>query len=388
MIHPATVFPVQGSALRFAGRTRPVGDPPPGNAYFRNAHPPLPFTVATLELGGSGVRLLALSPDGKVTKKEEAYENARSNKCGKKGVVNEALEKFTEAMQAIGHKVRESKTPIRYLQVVGTSGLRDAANQDVLKRIIADSIGDARGRKLDEAQIRTIDGSEEGRLSCAAVTFNEGIRHGEKLAVLEIGSGSTEVSFTTGRFGFEQAKVFKIGHGNLGIHNPWDSVEIEQARRQAREKISAGLGNELAEWQKQAEGRRAFVKSSTFKALQPVHVDKGYGKEIEREAINANHLRDYLSVEGLRVLSNHAGLMQALCDDRDKSIKLVSRMIIAEELLRALNLSELELGYKGGIKYQLLDEHIAAVRASLKEKQGQGRKQANAGKLKQKAAFA
>jgi len=121
------------------------------------------------------------------------------------------------------------------IRAVATAAVRDAANGKDVARAIADAAG---------VPVEILDEQEEGRLSFIGATKTLGHPVEGRVAVVDVGGGSTEVVLGTVPDGVEQVRSWRVGSGALAdelvASDPPSAAEIRKVRDRV-EDIFAGV---------------------------------------------------------------------------------------------------------------------------------------------------
>jgi hypothetical protein len=104
-----------------------------------------------------------------------------------------------------------------------------------------------------------------------------------------------------------------------------------------------------------AQARRVFIKSSDLEELQDLHLSYT-GQDLLHSSLTRNVIKHYLSREGLNLLKNEFSKH----DNRDQ-MKVVTKLLILEELMKTLNIPEVELGFNGGLKFAVLNDYLKGI---------------------------
>ena len=110
---------------------------------------------------------------------------------------------------------------------VATAAIRDAPNREDLERSVKDAVG---------IPLRVISGEEEARLSFMGATSTLADPAGGKVAVVDVGGGSTEIAIGSSRGGVEWWRSLPIGSGVLAdrhLHgDPPSARQVDAVRRE------------------------------------------------------------------------------------------------------------------------------------------------------------
>ena len=227
------------------------------------------------------------------------------------------------------------KYPGIEIHAVATSGSRDAANSPAFFAEIERDYG---------IPVRVISGEEEARMSFAGALSGEA-RPAERLAVIDIGGGSTEIvglEAATGhlfRFSFDMGCV-RLTERFLASNPPQDS-EIQKLRGFVRAELAKqkgildGLrGKELVG----VAGTATYLASSAL-GLARFDVEKVHGAELTLEAVSSLVAR-FSSLTAAERLG--IGGM-----DKGRADVIVAGALILEETMRAAGFSRLTASVRG-----------------------------------------
>jgi exopolyphosphatase / guanosine-5'-triphosphate,3'-diphosphate pyrophosphatase len=126
-------------------------------------------------------------------------------------------------------RVLAEKVGARTLRAVATAAIRSAANQDE----VVDAVRDAGGIEL-----AVLDGDEEARLAFLGATQTLGRPIDGRVAVVDVGGGSSEIAIGTQSGGVEWSTSFRIGSGFLTDHygqsDPPSAAQLHAMRQHAQ----------------------------------------------------------------------------------------------------------------------------------------------------------
>lgn len=190
--------------------------------------------VAVVDLGSNSTRLMVAEADGRhleeldrrttVTRLAEGVDaNGR--------LADAAIERTVEVLAEYAAAI-EAAAPERVVGLA-TSAMRDAANANEFRALVADRFG------LD---LRIIGGDEEGRLTFLGATAGRGADEGVAL-VIDVGGGSTELvaglAGTDPAF-FVSTQVGAVRQTERHLHDdPPTAAQVEQLRDDARATLAA-----------------------------------------------------------------------------------------------------------------------------------------------------
>ena len=181
---------------------------------------------AAIDIGSNTTRLLVAQPiEGqlKAIMQQRAYtrigrESKRDGKI--------SAEKVAEVAEVVNTQVRlAEEMGAEQIRVVATAAIREARNRDKVVREI---------REAAKIDIEVLSEEEEGRLAFLGATKSLGHPVEGKIAVVDVGGGSSEVVIGTVPDGVEEVRSFKIGSGSLAEEHlesdPPSAAEIRHLR--------------------------------------------------------------------------------------------------------------------------------------------------------------
>lgn len=174
-----------------------------------------------------GVRVHVLAREYEVTNLGEGVDATGVISPAALARVGAAIDRFVDVRDA--HATRQH--PILKTVVMATSAARDAKNADDFAAMLAE-----RGLELE-----VISGQREAELTFAGVTAEAA--RGSNVAIVDVGGGSTEVSFGVAGDGIVAAHSFDIGCRRMTERffraDPPTSAEVEAAYAWAAEQFEA-----------------------------------------------------------------------------------------------------------------------------------------------------
>lgn len=292
---------------------------------------------AGIDIGTNTILLLiAEVEDGRVTRVLE--DHVRVVRLGQAVDKNRVF--HPEAMERARACFRDyseilKKYPGIGIHAVATSGSRDARNSPEFFAEIEEAYG---------IPVRVISGEEEARMSFAGALSGE-TRVPERLAVIDIGGGSTEIvglkpgSEHLFRFSFDMGCV-RLTERFLPTDPPQAS-EIQKLREFVKSELAKqkgildGLrGKELVG----VAGTATYLASSAL-GLERFDVEKVHGAELTLEAVCA--LRERFSGITAAQRLGIGGM------DKGRADVIVAGALILEETMRAAGFSRLTASVRG-----------------------------------------
>jgi exopolyphosphatase/guanosine-5'-triphosphate,3'-diphosphate pyrophosphatase len=135
--------------------------------------------------------------------------------------------KIDQTVEAVATQARHAQEyGAERVDVVATAAIREAPNRDQLTSAIEGGAG---------LPVRVLTGDEEARLSFLGATKALGAPVEGRVAVVDVGGGSTEVAIGTVAEGADWSETFRVGSGFLTESyvrsNPPAPAELEAVRR-------------------------------------------------------------------------------------------------------------------------------------------------------------
>jgi len=162
---------------------------------------------AAIDIGSNTTRLLVAEPDdGQLRTITQQRVYTRIGKDAKKSGKITA-EKVAEVSEVVASQLRlAEESGAEVTKIVATAAIREAKNRDK----VVSAIEKAAGHEVD-----VLSDEEEGRLAFLGATKSLGHPVDGKIAVVDVGGGSSEVIVGTVPEGVEEVHSFKIGSGSL-----------------------------------------------------------------------------------------------------------------------------------------------------------------------------
>jgi len=190
--------------------------------------------VATIDIGTNSVLLLVTESDGGALR--PVLERATVTRLGEgvdqnRFLLDGACERTLDCLREYGSDLRA--LGVTCLDAVGTSALRDAVGGQAFVERAAEILG---------VTPRVIDGNEEARLTFAGAL--SGLSQTGKLAVFDVGGGSTEIvvgTSTAGARRLASAVSLNIGAVRLFERHVRSDPPTAQQMRQVEYDIAAAL---------------------------------------------------------------------------------------------------------------------------------------------------
>jgi exopolyphosphatase / guanosine-5'-triphosphate,3'-diphosphate pyrophosphatase len=162
---------------------------------------------AAIDIGSNTTRLLVAEPqEGQLRKLMEQRAYTRIGKgASKNGKIT--AEKIAEVAEVVTTQVRlAQEMGAEVIKVVATAAIRDAKNQNKVVKAIEEAA---------EVQVDVLSEEEEGRFAFIGATKSLGHPVEGRVAVVDVGGGSSEVIFGTVAGGVDEVRSFKVGSGSL-----------------------------------------------------------------------------------------------------------------------------------------------------------------------------
>lgn len=162
---------------------------------------------AAIDIGSNTTRLLVAEPDdGQLRTVTQQRVYTRIGKGAKKNGKITA-EKIAEVSEVVSSQLRlAEESGAEVTKIVATAAIREAKNRDKVVKAIEESAGH---------EVEVLSDEEEGRLAFLGATKSLGHPTEGRIAVVDVGGGSSEVISGTVPKGVEEVKSFKIGSGSL-----------------------------------------------------------------------------------------------------------------------------------------------------------------------------
>jgi exopolyphosphatase/guanosine-5'-triphosphate,3'-diphosphate pyrophosphatase len=160
-----------------------------------------------IDIGSNTTRLLVAEPEeGQLRKVMEQRAYTRIGKgASKNGKIKaEKVAEVVEAVSTQAHLAKEVGAEV--IKTVATAAIREAKNRDKVVKAIEEGAG---------VEVEVLDEEQEGRLAFLGATKSLGHPVEGKVAVVDVGGGSSEVVYGTMAKGVSDVRSFKVGSGSL-----------------------------------------------------------------------------------------------------------------------------------------------------------------------------
>ncbi len=181
---------------------------------------------AAIDIGSNTTRILVAEPqDGQLTKvmEQRAYTRIGKARDSKGRISREKIEEVAEVVETQVKLARE--VGAESFRAVATAAIRDSKNG----RKVAEAISERAG-----IPVEIVSEHEEGRLAFIGATKALGHPTGGRIAVVDVGGGSTEITIGTISDGVEEVRSWPIGSGMLADEliagDPPSASEIRKVR--------------------------------------------------------------------------------------------------------------------------------------------------------------
>jgi len=181
---------------------------------------------AAIDIGSNTTRILVAEPkDGQLTKvmEQRAYTRIGKAKDRKGRISREKIEEVAEVVETQVKLARELGA--ESFRAVATAAIRDAKNGKSVAEAVAERA---------EVPVEIVSEHEEGRLAFIGATKALGHPSDGRVAVVDVGGGSTEIAIGTIAGGVEQVMSWPIGSGLLSDEliegDPPSASEVRRVR--------------------------------------------------------------------------------------------------------------------------------------------------------------
>jgi exopolyphosphatase/guanosine-5'-triphosphate,3'-diphosphate pyrophosphatase len=181
---------------------------------------------AAIDIGSNTTRILVAEPkDGQLAKvmEQRAYTRIGKAKDGKGRISKEKIHEVAEVVDTQVRLARE--VGAESFRAVATAAIRDARNGKQAVEAIS---------KRSGIPVEIVSESEEGRLAFIGATKALGHPIGGRIAVVDVGGGSTEITFGTIADGVGEVMSWPIGSGLLADElissDPPSASEVRKIR--------------------------------------------------------------------------------------------------------------------------------------------------------------
>jgi exopolyphosphatase / guanosine-5'-triphosphate,3'-diphosphate pyrophosphatase len=189
---------------------------------------------AAIDIGSNTARVLVAEPvEGQLKKVMEQRAYTRINKAlSDDGSIGRS--KIDEVGEVVATQVRlAEELGAEVIKTVATAAIRTARNRDEVIEAISDVAG---------VEVEILSEEEEGRLSFIGATKTLGHPVEGKVAVVDVGGGSSEVILGTVSGGVEKVLSWPIGSGVLADEllerDPPSAAEIRKVRERIDEQFA------------------------------------------------------------------------------------------------------------------------------------------------------
>lgn len=192
---------------------------------------------AAIDIGSNTTRILVAEPvDGQLVKLMEQRSYTRiAISRGKRGKI--PREKVEEVAEVVETQVRLAReVGAEQFRAVATAAIREAPNGKKVAARIAEQAG---------IEVEVISEMEEGRLAFLGATKSLGHPAEGTVAVVDVGGGSTEISFGSAGSGVEEVRSWPIGSGMLADELIDSDPPAPSEIRRIRDRIEDELTGEL-----------------------------------------------------------------------------------------------------------------------------------------------
>ena len=185
-----------------------------------------PVPSAAIDIGSNTTRLLVAEVDGgELTEvmQQRAYTRIGAG-AKRNGKIN--AEKIAEVCEVVQTQVKlANEMGAEEIRIVATAAIRESKNCKKVVNTISDAVG---------LPVEVLSDEDEGRLAFLGASRSLSHPGDGKLAVVDIGGGSSEVIFGSVSGGVEKVQSFKIGSGSLADEHltgdPPSAAEIRALR--------------------------------------------------------------------------------------------------------------------------------------------------------------
>lgn len=192
---------------------------------------------AAIDIGSNTTRILVAEPvEGQLVKLMEQRSYTRiAVSRGRRGKIPK--EKVDEVAEVVETQVRLAReVGAEQFRAVATAAIREAPNGKKVVARIAERAG---------VEVEVISEEEEGRLAFLGATKSLGHPAEGNVAVVDVGGGSTEISFGSVELGVDEVRSWPIGSGMLADEliesDPPAPSEIRRIRARIEDELSGEL---------------------------------------------------------------------------------------------------------------------------------------------------
>jgi exopolyphosphatase / guanosine-5'-triphosphate,3'-diphosphate pyrophosphatase len=186
---------------------------------------------AAIDIGSNTTRVLVAEPrEGQLNKVMEQRAYTRIGKSTTKdGSITQPM--IHEVGEVVATQMRlAQEVGAEVVKAVATAAIREARNRDEVVHAISEVSG---------VEVEVLDEEEEGRLAFLGATKTLGHRAEGRVAVVDVGGGSSEIVLGTVAGGADDVLSFKIGSGMLAEEllesDPPSAAELREVRERINE---------------------------------------------------------------------------------------------------------------------------------------------------------
>ena len=196
-----------------------------------------PMICAAIDIGSNTTRILVAEPvEGQLVKlmEQRSYTRIAVSRGRKGKIPKDKVEEVAEVVETQVKLARE--VGAEQFRAVATAAIREAPNSKKIAARIAERAG---------IEVEVISEMEEGRLAFLGATKSLGHPAEGTVAVVDVGGGSTEISFGKVETGVEEVKSWPVGSGMLADEliesDPPSPSEIRRIRDRIEDELSGDL---------------------------------------------------------------------------------------------------------------------------------------------------
>ena len=192
---------------------------------------------AAIDIGSNTTRILVAEPvEGQLVKlmEQRSYTRIAVSRGRRGKIPKEKVEEVAEVVETQVRLARE--VGAEQFRAVATAAIREAPNSKKVASRISEQAG---------IEVEVISEMEEGRLAFLGATKALGHPAEGTVAVVDVGGGSTEISFGTAEAGVEEVKSWPVGSGMLADEliesDPPAPSEVRRIRDRIEDEIAGKL---------------------------------------------------------------------------------------------------------------------------------------------------
>lgn len=274
------------------------------------------MAYACVDIGSNTTRLLVAEPAE--ARLRELMTQRVYNQLGESLGRGEPIprKKIEETADAVSTQARHAhEYGAERVDVVATAAIREAPNREELTAAVEEGSGLA---------VRVLTGEEEARLSFLGATKALGVPVGGRVAVVDVGGGSTEIAVGTVAGGVESSQTFKLGSSFLTeiyVHgDPPAAAELDLVRRHATDTLE-GLELPPVEQAVAVGGSATSLRRLVGAELSHEALERGLGI-LEQSPIEEVARRFELDRRRVRLLPAGILLLEAVSDRLGRSLTI------------------------------------------------------------------